>query len=182
MTTKSRSTFRISFRISLRSLKMQVPTSHHGAKCIDDNLRNLMGLPARLGGLCITDPSQRSSTFYENSKSITVPIVNIIIDQSRVSPAEIKKAQISAKNHTRNVQRRHEKAEANLITERLLPNLQRAIEVSSGKGASTWLTALPLSNYGFNLHKGAFRDALCLRCGRLPQHLPSSSSVIRSLQ
>jgi hypothetical protein len=84
-----------------------------------------MGLPARLGGLGITDPSLKSSTFYENSKSITAPIVNIIIDQSRVSPPEIKKAQINEKNHTRNLRRRHEKAEANLIAERLPPNLQR---------------------------------------------------------
>ena len=144
-----------------------------GQNVFDDNLRNLMGLPARLGGLGITDPSQKSSTFYENSKLITAPIVNIIIDQSRVSPPEIKKAQINEKNHTRNLRRRHEKAEANLIAERLPPNLQRAIEVSTEKGASTWLTALPLSDYGFNLHKGAFRDALCLRYGWLPQHLPS---------
>ena len=132
-----------------------------------------MRLPARLGGLGITDPSQKSFTFYENSKLITAPIVNIIIDQSRVSPPEIKKAQINEKNHTRNLRRRHEKAEANLIAERLPPNLQRAIEVSTEKGASTWLTALPLSDYGFNLHKGAFRDALCLRYGWLPRHLPS---------
>jgi hypothetical protein len=116
-----------------------------------------MGLPARPGALGITDPSQKSSTFYENSKLITTPIVNIIIDQTRVSPPEIKKAQISEKNHTCNLRRRHEKTEANLIAERLPPNLQRAIEVSTEKGASTWLTALPLSDYGFNLHKGAFR-------------------------
>jgi hypothetical protein len=98
-----------------------------GQSVFDDNLRNLMGLPARLGGLGITDLSQKISTFYKNSKSITAPIVNIIIYQSRVSPPEIKKAQINEKNHTRNLRRRHEKAEANLIAERLPPNLQRAI-------------------------------------------------------
>ena len=31
----------------------------------------------------------------------------------------------------------------------------------------------PLSDYRFNLHKAAFRDALCLRYGWLPRHLPS---------
>ena len=54
-----------------------------------------MGLPARFGGL---DHSKRSSTFYENSRSITAPIVNVIIDQSTVSPPEIKLADINAKN------------------------------------------------------------------------------------
>ena len=67
-------------------LKMQVLPAITGQNVFDDNLPNLMRLPARLGGLGITDPSQKSSTFYENSKLITAPIVNIIIDQSRVSP------------------------------------------------------------------------------------------------
>ena len=33
------------------------------------------------------------------------------------------------------------------------------------KGASSWLTTLPISECGFALHKGAFRDALALRHG-----------------
>ena len=36
------------------------------------------------------------------------------------------------------------------------------------------MTALPLSEHGFVLHKGAFRDALCLRYGWRPPLLPSS--------
>ena len=43
-------------------------------------------------------------------------------------------------------------------------------------GASSWLTTLPMSRYGYNLNKQAFRDALCLRFGwtptKLPQHCP----------
>ena len=31
------------------------------------------------------------------------------------------------------------------------------------KGASLWLSVLPLDEFGFSLHKGEFRDALCLR-------------------
>jgi len=42
------------------------------------------------------------------------------------------------------------------------------------KGSSSWLTALPLSEHGFSLHKGAFRDALCLRYGWRPPLLPSN--------
>ena len=30
------------------------------------------------------------------------------------------------------------------------------------KGASSWLTALPIQEQGFSLHKTAFRDALAL--------------------
>jgi len=41
-------------------------------------------------------------------------------------------------------------------------------------GASSWITAIPITDFGFNLHKQVFRDALCLRYGwplsRLPSH------------
>jgi hypothetical protein len=36
------------------------------------------------------------------------------------------------------------------------------MEVASEPGASSWLSALPIQEYGFALHKGDFRDALCL--------------------
>ena len=39
--------------------------------------------------------------------------------------------------------------------------------------ASSWLSALPISELGFALHNGAFRDTLCLRYGWRPSHLPS---------
>ena len=40
------------------------------------------------------------------------------------------------------------------------------------KGASTWLSVLPLEEYGFALHKGAFCDALALRYGWRPVNTP----------
>ena len=40
-------------------------------------------------------------------------------------------------------------------------------------GASSWLSARPLKEHGFALHKGAFRDAIALRYGWEPTNLPS---------
>ena len=40
---------------------------------------------------------------------------------------------------------------------------QRAIELASEKGASNWLTVIPIDEMGFTLNKGEFRDALKLR-------------------
>ena len=40
-------------------------------------------------------------------------------------------------------------------------------------GASSWLTAIPIAEYGFTLHKQAFQDALCIRYGWRPARLPS---------
>ena len=46
------------------------------------------------------------------------------------------------------------------------------MDLASEKGASTWLSALPLEEYGFFLHKGDFRDAISLRYGWKPKGLP----------
>ena len=56
----------------------------------------------------------------------------------------------------------------------LLPTeLQRARELACLRGASSWLTVLPLDEHGFSLHKGDFRDAVCLRYGWPLSHLPT---------
>ena len=47
------------------------------------------------------------------------------------------------------------------------------MELASEKGASSWLTALPLTEHSFSLHKGAFRDALALRYGWFPLQTPA---------
>ena len=50
------------------------------------------------------------------------------------------------------------------------------MELSQEKGASTWLTTLPIDEHGFALHKTAFRDSLSLRYGWPFQNSPSHCS------
>ena len=50
-------------------------------------------------------------------------------------------------------------------------DLQRAVDAAKERGASNWLTTLSIDEHGFALHKGAFRDALCLRYGWRPSRL-----------
>ena len=61
--------------------------------------------------------------------------------------------------------------------QRQLPaSLQRCMDLSQEKGASTWLTALPIDKHGFSLHKSAFRDALSLRYNWALENSPSHCS------
>ena len=53
-------------------------------------------------------------------------------------------------------------------------HLQRAMELCSEKGASSWLSCLPIEEHGFALPKGDFRDALCMRYNWQPTQLPST--------
>ena len=59
---------------------------------------------------------------------------------------------------------------------RLCFTLQRSMELAQEKGASTWLTALPIEEHGFALHKAAFKDSLSLRYGWPLQNSPSHCS------
>ena len=67
--------------------------------------------------------------------------------------------------------RRHE-VTPNDMKARLPRHLQRSANLASEKGSSSWATTLPIADHGFALHKGAFRDALCLRYGWTPPRLP----------
>ena len=66
-------------------------------------------------------------------------------------------------------------------------NQQYSMALASEKGASSWLTALPLKRYGFDLTKTDFRDCLSLRYGLQPKNLPlkcpsgEDSTVSRAL-
>ena len=42
---------------------------------------------------------------------------------------------------------------------------KRNVDLAKEKGASSWMSVLPLEDHGFSLHKGAFHDAIHLRYG-----------------
>ena len=58
--------------------------------------------------------------------------------------------------------------------DQLTPELKRCVDLSKEKGSSSWLSVLPLEEHGFYLHKGEFRDALCLRYGWKPNKTPQT--------
>ena len=59
------------------------------------------------------------------------------------------------------------------IDSKLDVKLTRVVDQNREKGASSWLTVLPLKDQGFNLNKDEFRDALSLRYNRQVKNLPS---------
>lgn len=59
--------------------------------------------------------------------------------------------------HTRHMQ------QASHVNDQLPESLKCHADVASKKGPSSWLSVLPIGEYGFHLHKGEFRDALRLR-------------------
>ena len=81
--------------------------------------------------------------------------------------------QLQEKSRVREDNRKRDQDEANRIYTQLPDRLQKAVALSKEKGSSTWLTALPLTEHGFTLHKSAFHNAFALRYGWMPARLPS---------
>ena len=57
--------------------------------------------------------------------------------------------------------------------ETLTESTRKAIDQAKEKGASSWLSVLPLEDQGFTLNKGEFRDALAIRYNKNLRGLPS---------
>ena len=48
-----------------------------------------------------------------------------------------------------------------------------SLDLASERGASSWLTAMPMKRYQFDLTKSEFRDGIALQYGWDPVKLPS---------
>ena len=109
------------------------------------------------------------------SQQISAPLVDRIINQDHQLD-NCHSVQQSIKRRIQHMKYMKQKEDAKNL-QRNLPNpLQRSIELSQEKGASTWLTALPIDEHGFALHKASFRDSLSLRYGWPLQNSPSHCS------
>ncbi len=125
--------------------------------------RQILALPVRYGGLGIQDPTQTSQAEYEASEKITEELVSLIYQQNNdlanLDYFKIKKVKAEAKAE----KEKRFTEEYGSIVSCLDPLTKRSIEAAKEKGASAWLTALPLKRMGYILNKQEFRDAICLR-------------------
>jgi len=143
-----------------------------GRDSISEVERELFALPTRLGGLGLTKPTEMAELEYTSSQKITAPLAALILIQQHEITYDTVIDQERAKTEVRQSRQQHQSTRATQLHSRLPRHLQRAVELCSEKGASSWLSVLPIEDHGFALHKGAFRDALCLRYNWSPPQLP----------
>ena len=141
-------------------------------RLVSDEERALLALPIRLGGLGIVDPQTVSDSEFAASEKVTSPLVELILQQDLSFGCHVVDAQHLAKSEVIASKRQAVEERATSVCDSLPSDLKRMISLLSEKGASSWLSALPVEEHGFALHKGAFRDALFLRYGWLPSGLP----------
>ena len=100
---------------------------------------------------------------FQSSQRTTAPLVALIISQEDEMVNHDNICTIKNEIKRENCQKQEERAE--LLYKQLTPEMKRNVELSREKGSSSWLSVLPLEEHGFYLHKGEFRDTLCLRYG-----------------
>ena len=137
----------------------------------DVDSKQLFALLARLGGLGVVDPSQYSVFQFSVSVAITAPLVQSILRQSFASSADILCDQLEAKQC---IVAEHHKSitdSYNFLVPLLSSSLHRSVLLSGALGSSSWLTALPLTEHGFALHK--LKVPLRMHCvlGMVVNHL-----------
>ena len=141
-----------------------------GQNAFNDVTRDLLALPIRLGGLGIANPSSESSVQYATSKLITAPLTALIVEQAHSLPNTTNGEQVRIRKESAKNKKLRQAQSATELKDQLPDNMQKVMILSTEKGSSNWLSTLPIAEQGFVLHKGAFRDALCLRYG---WHLPN---------
>ena len=104
---------------------------------LSDNERDLVALPACLGGLGNAEPSCQATGHFNSSEKITAPLATLILLQSPEYPPEAKAEQVRTKSTACNLRRQHEGMASEELKERLPDKMQRAMTVASEKGASS---------------------------------------------
>ena len=101
-------------------------------------------------------------------------MVELVVSQCTQIHYNTLTSQVHIRVSIHSLNHRLSKEQSDSIRSCLSTQLQRQFHIANEKGVSSWLTALPISNHGFNLHKRAFWDALCLRYGWQPSSLPTT--------
>ena len=115
--------------------------------------------------------SDSASEEYDASTRVTAPLVAIMMMQGRELP---NREEILGRR--REVKAEREEGLKNKVVRvdlELPEETARRRRQASEKGASSWLSVLPLSEQGFTLSKGEFKDALALRYEDTISDLPS---------
>ena len=138
----------------------------------NDTKRDLLALPARLGGIALVNPTRATDTEFLASSRISKPLKEAILQQSLQYTAEVVEDQIQAKNDIHNLKRQQATDAYEILMPALPHSLKRCMALAQEKGVSSWLTSMPIEEFGFALHKSAFHDALTLRYNWQPVRAP----------
>ena len=139
---------------------------------VSDFERELLALPIQQGGLGIIIPTKIANDQYTASKEISQPLIDSIIKRGAYDD-NISTSQQQAKLNFRGRKMLKMKADTEELMRSCTHIQKRCLEMAQEKGASSWLSALPIKSCGFALHKTEFRGTICLQYNWTPERLPT---------
>ena len=145
-----------------------------GRDAVSELERDWLSLPTRYGGLGLVNPCWLARCQRSSSIAITQPLVDMLLGDVDGSVIDVEVEMDKVKKKCKLEKEEVYRSTMATLRSELPADRLRLLDVSSEKGVSSWLTALPLKEYGFDMSKGEFRDALCLRYGWRPLDLPLS--------
>jgi hypothetical protein len=130
---------------------------------ISVNLRNLLALPARYGGLGINNPVVEATFKHSDSLKLTSQLQdNILSSEKKLNIDEVKQKQ--AIKEIRKSRAKRYSLEYKKIRQNMSKMQQRAMDLAAEKGASCLYTTRPLQDHNFVLKsKRDWRDWTRLR-------------------
>ena len=137
-----------------------------------DDERRIFSLPARSGGLGIFNPCDIAEKEYNYSTTATAPLVEDIINQRKTYSADVSDKIKDAKKKIQRDKTTDSSAMFEEIKQKLSDSAAKNLELQSHKGASSWLTCLPLAEHDFVVNKQEFKDAMSLRYGKPINGMP----------
>ena len=138
-----------------------IPAITDGHICSADE-RLLLSLPAKKGGLAIPMFSAVADIEFGNSCEATEQLIEHISKQDSTAPMDSEQLK-TARRSIANTREELNNTTLQQLREKMSPEQLRSNDLAQMRGASSWLTTLPLKSENFDLNKREFYDALSLR-------------------
>ena len=134
-----------------------------GTSSISSMERRFFCLPARKGGLGVSNPTSFADESYNTSREAVTVLYDAIVDQHSFSHEDHRKQMSrSRKKHHQIMEEKHEELLGELLNELPADQVRTVKRINEGS-LSAWLTALPIAAESFDLSEVEFRDALSVR-------------------
>ena len=127
-----------------------------------DELRETFTLPPKFGGLGIPDMTKNADSEYLYSQLATKKHTAALVEQQEIYKEDTTVSKATKSSITLHRRTRNEELKKKILSS-MSETGKLTMELASEKGASSWLTALPVQQFGYLLNKQQFTDALCLR-------------------
>ena len=127
--------------------------------------RRMLSLPYRYGGLGIRNPVKTADREYTTSSGVTEELTRLICQQV-TDMTQFDKDKMKKRKQELKIKKETEiKNEYEQVVQLVDEKCKKLLLCAQEKGASSWLSSLPIKRIGYSLNKREFKDAICLRYG-----------------